>query len=69
MKKKTKDQSVTKNKTEKQHGIIRTLAKSVRQYKVYAIVNPLFMIGETLCECLIPYVIGRLINAIGGECR
>ena len=67
MKKKAKNQSVTKNKTEKQHGIIRTLAKSVRQYKVYAIVNPLFMIGETLCECLIPYVIGRLINAIGGE--
>ncbi len=57
-------QKRSSNLPKKHKGVIRTLARSVRQYKVYAILNPFFMAFETLCECLIPFVIGQLINFI-----
>ncbi len=45
-------------------GVVRTIAKSIREYKGYAIANPFFMIGEVACECIIPFVIGELINVL-----
>ena len=44
--------------------MIRTLVKSLREYKRSTILTPLFVIGETLLEALIPYVISLLINDI-----
>ena len=44
--------------------MIRTLVKSLREYKRSTILTPLFVTGETLLEALIPYVISLLINDI-----
>ena len=38
--------------------------KSVREYKVYAIITPLFMIGEAAVECALPFVMSRFVNRI-----
>ena len=40
--------------------------KSVREYKIYAIITPLFMIGEAAVECALPYVMSRFVNSIEG---
>ncbi len=45
-------------------GMIKTLLKSVREYKKPAIVTPIFMVLEALCECLIPFFMAQLITAI-----
>lgn len=42
---------------------IRLILSSVRQYKVYAIVTPIFMIGEALIECLLPALMSLFLNA------
>ena len=41
---------------------VKTLLKSVRQYKTPSIITPLFMTLEAFCECLIPYFMARMIN-------
>ena len=38
--------------------------KSVREYKKYAIITPLFMIGEAAVECFIPYVMTLFVAKI-----
>ena len=43
---------------------IKLILKSVRQYKVYALITPLFMIGEILLECLLPFFMSNLIDMI-----
>ena len=47
---------------------IKTLAKSVREYKRYAILTPIFMIGEVLVECIIPFLTASLVNEIRAGC-
>ena len=42
--------------------MIRTLAKSIREYKVASIITPIFMIGEVILEVLIPYLMADLID-------
>ena len=42
--------------------IIRTLAKSIRQYKKASILSPLFMILEVVMEVLIPFFMADLID-------
>ncbi len=49
-------------------GIIKTLSKSVREYKKYAIMTPVFMVGEVLVECMIPFITASLVNAIRADC-
>ncbi len=44
--------------------MLRKLARSVREYKKQALLTPLFMIGEVVCECIIPTFTAQLINAI-----
>ncbi len=44
--------------------MIKKLAKSIREYKKYAILTPILMIGEVSCECIIPMITAELINAI-----
>ena len=38
--------------------------KSVRDYKKYAIITPLFMIGEAAVECALPFVMSRFVDEI-----
>ena len=42
--------------------MIRTLMKSIRQYKKASIETPLFVSLEVVLECLIPFVMSMLIN-------
>ena len=41
--------------------MVKTLLKSVREYKKPALVTPLFMTLEAVCECLIPYMMTRML--------
>ena len=47
--------------------MVKTLLKSVRQYKKPSIITPIFMAVEAFCECLIPWFAGRLITAIQAD--
>ena len=38
--------------------------KSVREYKIFAIITPLFMIGEAAVECALPYVMSNFVELI-----
>ena len=42
--------------------MIKTLAKSIRQYKKLSLLSPMFVIGEVIIEMLIPYLVGILID-------
>ena len=43
---------------------IKLILKSVRQYKKYALITPLFMIGEVGMECAMPFVMGMFVDEI-----
>ena len=45
-------------------GMVKTLVKSVREYKKPSLITPLFMTLEAFCECLIPFFMAQLIGAI-----
>ena len=47
--------------------MLRRLARCVREYKKQTLLTPLFMVGEVLCECIIPTCTAELINAIQAE--
>ncbi len=49
--------------------LIKTLMKSIREYKLPSILSPIFVSFEVVLECLIPFIIAKLVNAIetGGE--
>lgn len=55
-----------KTKT-KQPNMIRTLLKSVREYKKPSLITPFFMTLEAFCECLIPFFMAKLIGKIDVE--
>ena len=40
------------------------IIKSVREYKKYAIITPLFMIGEAALECAMPFIMGIFVDEI-----
>ena len=42
---------------------VKTLIKSVRQYKRPSIITPFFMAIEAFCECLIPFFMSKMIDA------
>ena len=44
--------------------MLKVLIKSVREYKVASLLSPIFVSLEVVLECLIPFVISRLVNAI-----
>ena len=44
---------------------IKLILKSVRQYKKYAFITPIFMILEAGLECLLPFIMSVLIDDIG----
>ena len=41
---------------------VKTLLKSVRQYKKPSVITPVFMLLEAFCECLIPFFMSQMIN-------
>ena len=38
--------------------------KSVREYKIFAIITPLFMIGEAAVECVLPFIMSQFVKQI-----
>ena len=42
--------------------MVKTLLKSVRQYKKPSIITPIFMLIEAFCECLMPFLMSQMIN-------
>lgn len=44
--------------------MIRKLAKSIREYKTASILTPIFVTFEVVLECLIPFVIAKLVESI-----
>ncbi len=47
--------------------MIKTLAKSIRQYKIKTILTPIVMIGEAAMEIFIPWVMSLLIKVLEGS--
>ena len=43
---------------------IKLILKSVRQYKKYAIMTPIFMIGEAALECALPFIMSMFVDTI-----
>ncbi len=44
--------------------MIKELSKSIREYKTASILSPLFVVAEVVLECIIPFVIAKLVGAI-----
>ena len=44
--------------------LLKTLAKSIREYKPASILSPLFVSIEVVLECLMPFVISMLVEVI-----
>lgn len=44
--------------------MIKVLAKSVREYKTASILTPIFVSLEVVLECMLPFIIARLVNSI-----
>ncbi len=47
---------------------IKRLLQCVREYKLPSILSPLFITGEVVIECLIPFITAKLINSIQDGC-
>ncbi len=56
-------------KGEVKKDMIKTIMKSVREYKAPAIWTPILILGEVAMECLLPFVIALLINEIQAGCE
>ncbi len=48
--------------------MLKELAKSIREYKRPSLLAPLFVSGEVVLECLIPFIIANLVNQIKAGC-
>ena len=48
--------------------MIRQLAKSIREYKKSSIATPILVSLEVVMECIIPFVIALLVNAVKDGC-
>ena len=44
--------------------MIAKVLKSVREYRIFAIITPLFMIGEAAVECALPFVMSQFVDKI-----
>ncbi len=49
--------------------MIKTLARSIREYKKAAILTPLLVIVEVVLECIIPFTIANLVNEMQADCE
>ena len=48
--------------------MIKTLARSIREYKKTAILTPLLVTVEVVLECIIPFIIAKLVNEMQAGC-
>ena len=48
---------------------VKLILRSVRQYKKYAIITPLFMVGEAILECIMPFTMSMLIDSVNGAVK
>lgn len=48
--------------------MVKELSKSIREYKKPSILSPVFVSLEVVMECIIPFVIARLVNEIKAGC-
>lgn len=48
--------------------MIKTLARSIREYKTLSILTPLLVTVEVILECAIPFVIANLVNQMQAGC-
>lgn len=48
---------------------VKLILKSVRQYKKYAIITPLFMVVEALLECIMPFTMSMLIDSVNNAVK
>ncbi len=51
----------------KQTIMLKTILKSVREYKKPSILAPFFVAAEVVMECIIPFVTAKLVNTINAE--
>ena len=51
----------------KAKNMIKTLLKSVREFKKASIVTPLLVFFEVILECIIPFVIAEMVEMIETE--
>ena len=49
--------------------MLKTLMKSIGEYRKATILTPVLVIGEVIAECLIPFVISRLVDEIQAGCE
>ena len=49
--------------------MIKTLLKSVREYKRSSILAPFFIAAEVVVECIIPFITAKLVNNIQNDCE
>lgn len=49
--------------------MLKKLAKCVGEYKFFAILTPIVMVGEVVIECLIPFITAKIINDIKAGCE
>ena len=49
--------------------MIRILLKSVREYKKASIAAPLFVSAEVVLECVIPFILAKLVNELKAGCN
>ena len=42
--------------------MVKKLAKHIREYKKYAILTPILVLGEVILEILIPLIMAELID-------
>lgn len=48
--------------------MLKTLAKQLKEFTFTAIISPIWMIGEVICEMIIPVLMGRIVDiGIGTE--
>ncbi len=48
--------------------MVKTLARSIREFKKPAILTPLLVLVEVVLECVIPFIIANLVNEMQAGC-
>lgn len=49
--------------------MIKRFIGCIREYKIHTILTPILMIGEVVCECIIPVITAKLINSVNAGCE
>ena len=49
--------------------MLKTLAKSIREFKVKSLLSPILVSGEVVMECIIPFIAASLIENINKGCE